>query len=166
MNARIAVSLAQLQKRRRSNKSQTLSRNEPGMKHEQQERHLSSSIDVKKTFILFSIVMLFILGHSLRITMNIAEFVNVEVLSIEREKGCNELSYWHFFSIPISEILLLFNASAHFFVYLFFDKTFQAIAKEHLFSLKNYIQCSFGNPRHHENQRQEMIPLEDKKDGI
>ena len=98
--------------------------------------------------------------------MNIAEFVNAEVLSIEREKGCNELSYWHFFSIPISEILLLFNASAHFFVYLFFDKTFQAIAKARLFSLKHYIQCSFENPRHHENQRQEMIPLEDKEDGI
>ena len=163
MNVRIAVKLAQFQKRQSRRKSQASNNNERSLNNEQQERQHSSSIDVKKTFILFSIVVLFILCHSLRIIMNIAEFVNAEVLSIEREKGCNELSFWHFFSIPISEILLLFNASAHFFVYLFFDKTFQAIAKGRLFSFKHYIKCSLGSPRHHENQRQEMIPLEDKE---
>ena len=96
--------------------------------------------------------------------MNFAEFVNAEILSKERQKGCNELSYWHFFSIPLSEILLLLNASAHFFVYLLFDKTFQEIAKNRLFSLKRFIHCSFENSRQESLQMQERIPLKDKED--
>ena len=164
MNARIAISLQQLQNRRSKNNANRCNKSDSGTKNEQQDRHHSSLHDVKKFFILFSIVVLFILCHSLRITMNFAEFVNAEILSKERQKGCNELSYWHFFSIPLSEILLLLNASAHFFVYLLFDKTFQEIAKNRLFSLKRFIHCSFENSRQEILQMQERIPLKDKED--
>ena len=134
------------------------------MKNDHPDRQHSSMQDVKKFFILFSIVVLFVLGHSLRITMNIAEFVTAEILSKERQKGCNELSFWHFFSIPLSEISLLFNASAHFFVYLFFDKTFQEIAKNTLLSLKNHLHCPHGSSEHESNQRLERQPLKDKEE--
>ena len=88
------------------------------------------NIDVKQTFMLFSIVILFVLCHSLRIIMNTAEFLNFKKLDTEREKGCDGIGFWQHISLPISEFLLLFNSSAHFFVYMVFDKTFKKLLRD------------------------------------
>ena len=76
--------------------------------------------------------------------MNIVEFVNVEWILYEREKGCPELTYWQHISIPLGEVLLLLNSSANFFIYVVFDKTFQLIIVQRFSFLKRCFQCSIS----------------------
>ena len=97
--------------------------------------------DVKQTFMLFSIVILFVFCHALRIIMNTTEFLSREKLEMEHKKGCEGISFWQHISMPLSEVLLLFNSSAHFFVYMFFDKTFQEILKSRFSAVKHACHC-------------------------
>ena len=57
--------------------------------------------------------------------------------------------------MPISEILLLFNSSANFFVFLFFDKGFQLVLKQKLSIFKTCLKTS-------SSLQPETIPLKPK----
>ena len=96
-------------------------------------------VDVKKTFILFSIVAVFVLCHSLRFILNVDEFLNLTQFIEEQEKGCNNPKFWDQILVPLNQILIIINASAHFFIYVFFDHGFQHVLK-HIFIIKSEIQ--------------------------
>jgi hypothetical protein len=72
------------------------------------------------------------------------EFVNLEWILSEREKGCHEMSFWQHISIPLGEVLLLCNSSANFFIYVVFDKAFQMIIVERFSFLKRCFHCSIS----------------------
>ena len=80
---------------------------------------------VQKTRILFSIVILFILFHVLRVILNIEEFITLENQRIAKEMGCEWLQYWTIIAAPISHLLLQINSSINFFIYCFFNNSFR-----------------------------------------
>ena len=86
--------------------------------------------DVKKVFILFSIVIIFVLCHSIRVILNIDEFINLTRFKEEREKGCDGVNFWAQVIVPINQLLIILNSSANFFIYVFFDKGFQQVLRQ------------------------------------
>lgn len=86
-------------------------------------------IDVKKVFILFSIAALFILCHSLRIILNIDELINLTSFKELQKKGCHPVKFWSLVLVPINQLLIIINSSAHFFIYVFVDKGFQQVIR-------------------------------------
>ena len=123
LNIRIYMSLDKFLQRRPSTNSRLF---EP-------ERRLSfhrqQSVDVKKTFILFSIVVILIVCHSLRFILNMEELLRLSLSNEELQDGCEPPHYWEQILIPLSQLLLIMNASVHFFIYGFFDKEFQQVLK-------------------------------------
>ena len=93
--------------------------------HPTSSRGRVKTSDVKKTFILFSIVVIFVVCHSLRIVLNIDEFLNLTRFKEEQEKGCEGVKFWAQIAFSLSQLLLLLNSSANFFIYVFFDQEFQ-----------------------------------------
>ena len=91
------------------------------------------SNDIKKSKILFLIVLVFILCHSIRITMNIIECVTMWNMNIENlkdyeeaeRKGCTGKSIWTRYAKPINRLFLIINATINFFIYVLFDKGFK-----------------------------------------
>ena len=151
LNCRIVSSLQEY-RRRRPIKA-TMKDNDSTIKNKECTRQ---NKDVKQTFILFSIVVLFVVCHALRIVMNVTEMWNLNHFYIKQVKGaCEEMSLWRHISMPISEILLLFNSSVHFFVYLFFDKGFQLVLKQKLSIVKECLTTSSSS-------QPETIPLKPK----
>ena len=105
-------------------------------------------VDEKKTFILFSLIVVFVICHSLRICLNVDEFLNLATFVEEQENGCNNPKFWDQVLVPMNQMLLIINASAHFFIYVFFDHGFQHVLK-HIFIIKSEIQShkvTLGNP--------------------
>ena len=138
MNCRIATSLSEYRQRQPS----VYNKEKGSTNHNSKTNQKATSTDLKQTFMLFSIVILFVICHALRIIMNISEFLNLEKLSIERKKGCDGISFWQHISMPLSEFLLIFNSSTHFFVYVFFDKSFQQVLKDSYATFKEKFKGS------------------------
>ena len=120
LNCRIYTSLKQFVARQPSiNSSQSAS----------SARHHQTN-DVKKVFILFSIVIIFVLCHSIRVILNIDEFINLTRFKEEREKGCDGTNFFSQVIVPINQLLIIINSSANFFIYVFFDKGFQQVLRQ------------------------------------
>ena len=124
-------------------------RRQPSCRHTGQRQLLESNgsfkrqqnLDEKKTFILFSLVTVFVICHSLRIILNVDEFLNLPQFVEELQKGCNTQKFWDQILIPLNQLLLIINASAHFFIYVFFDKGFQHVLKR-LYVVKSQTQSN------------------------
>ena len=86
-------------------------------------------LDEKKIFILFSLVTVFVICHSLRIILNVDEFLNLPQFVKELQKGCKNQKFWDRILIPLNQLFLIINASAHFFIYVFFDHGFQQVLR-------------------------------------
>ena len=96
--------------------------------------------DVKKTFILFWIVVVFVVCHALRIILNVDEFVNLTRFKEIREKGCsNDSKTWVQIAVPINQLLITFNSSANFFIYCIVDPAFQNVLRQ-AFVIRSVIQ--------------------------
>ena len=78
-------------------------------------------------------------NDSLRFILNVDEFLNLTQFIEEQEKGCNNPKFWDQILVPLNQILIIINASAHFFIYVFFDHGFQHVLK-HIFVIKSEIQ--------------------------
>ena len=153
LNCRIASSLHEYRLRR---PIKAMKDNDSSIKNKESTRQ---NKDVKQTFILFSIVILFVFCHALRIIMNITEMWNLNHFYSQHEESgdekCDEMSLWQHISIPISEILLLLNSSSNFFVYMFFDKGFQLVLKEKF----AVLECLFKTS---DSSQPESVPLKQK----
>ena len=96
---------------------------------------------VNRTYIQFSIVVIFVLCHTLRIVLSIDDFLNLDRFKLIQEKGChNANKLWFRIVVPISQLLIILSPSANFFIYSFFDPTFQNILKEAWLYFKNMRQ--------------------------
>ena len=80
---------------------------------------------VQQTMILFSIVVLFVLFHTLRIVLNLEEFSTLEKRKRAKENGCEWLQYWTIIAAAISHLLLQINSSINFVIYCYFNKSFR-----------------------------------------
>ena len=122
-------------------------------------RRRQQMVDVKKTFVLFSIVAVFVLCHSLRFILNVDEFLNLTTFIEEKENGCDNPKFWDSVLVPLNQILIIINASAHFFIYVFFDHGFQHVLQQ-IFIIKTEIQqhkITIGN--NNGNQGTENVEL-------
>ena len=99
-----------------------------------ENRPNKNSSDYRRTLVLFAIVVLFVLCHSLRIILNIEEVAN-HARNKEKEDlmGCSPLRFWAVVLIPISSLLIQVNASANFFIYCFCDTVFKQVLTSKLF---------------------------------
>ena len=80
---------------------------------------------VQQTMILFSIVVLFVLFHTLRIVLNVEEFLTLEKRKRAKETGCEWLQYWTIIAAPLSHLLLQINSSINFVIYCYFNRSFR-----------------------------------------
>ena len=87
--------------------------------------------DVKKTFILFSIVALFAICHSLRVAFNIDEFI-YRMSQITNNQSCRSPRIWAQYVGPFNQLLIILNSSLNFFIYTLFDIEFQHILRKRL----------------------------------
>ena len=100
------------------------------------------SKDIQQAYQLFGIVLLFVLCHLLRVSLNVEEFINMN----KNTQSNNEVSnckppprMWSRAILPpISHFLLQFNSSTNFFVYCFFNKIFRLILKEKCIEFFNF----------------------------
>ena len=62
------------------------------------------------------------------------------------DNGClNADRLWFRILAPISQILIIINASGNFFIYSFFDRTFQNVLNQDWIYIKNLTQRNRGN---------------------
>ena len=86
-----------------------------------------------QTIILFSIVIIFIVCHTLRIILNIEDFIIRKTTVVDLNKNCTYgHPYWYLISMPVSEILLRLNSSINFFIYCAFNNSFRRVLNERI----------------------------------
>ena len=91
-----------------------------------------------QTIILFAIVIIFILCHSLRIILNIEDFVIHRTTMEDLKNSCRYgQPFWVLISHPISETLLKLNSSVNFFIYCAFNNCFRK-------AMRNRFSCVFS----------------------
>lgn len=116
--------------------------------------------DKTQAIVLFAIVLLFLLCHTLRILLNIEDLISHNTKMDEIRKGCFGIRYWVLLAVPVSEILLRLNSSLNFFIYCAFNKSFRGVISANMSKILNacgVCKCKFGqsmrnNPEHHELQ--------------
>ena len=96
-------------------------------------RRPPTTIDNSQSIILFAIVFVFIICHTLRILLNVEDLIYHETRIEEIEKGCKYgTRYWALLAIPFSELLLRLNSSLNFFIYCAFNKSFRNVICTHI----------------------------------
>jgi hypothetical protein len=88
--------------------------------------------EVKQVFILFSIVIILVICHSLRVVLNVDEFIDLTRYKEDIEKGCNIRKFWNEVVVRINQLMIIMNSSANFFIYVCMDKRFQKVLRNGL----------------------------------
>ena len=88
--------------------------------------------DMRQSFVLFAIVGMFFICHSLRIALNIAELVGYEMKQEQWINGCPGIRFWGLIALPISGLMLLINSSTDFFIYCIYDPIFRNILNSYV----------------------------------
>ena len=145
LNARIVTSLKKFKDRKKSfNTSNSLTTNVCET-NKQANSAKSTKTDLKKTFILFGIVILFVLCHSLRVALNVNEFIEVAAQKVASNgEVCRTEGIWKQYAGPFNQLLVIVNSSLNFFIYVFFDNSFQQVLRTHL-QMKNRFHCTSMN---------------------
>ena len=142
LNCRIYSSLSSFMERQPSQQSTAGNSNH--------KRHQAN--DYKKTIILFSIVIMFILGHTLRIVLNIRELLNLTKTKETHQSGCNDTKkYWGRILIPINQLMIIISSSSNFFIYSFFDPAFRQVLRKVC-----TMQCLVQRPGQINDSRREV----------
>ena len=82
-------------------------------------------------------MIVFILCHSLRIVLNINEWVTMEDQIKARELGCSNFRFWSELATKLSHLLLQINSGANFFIYFVLNETFLKVLKQKIANLIN-----------------------------
>ena len=96
---------------------------------------------IQQMWILFSIVILFVLCHILRIVLNIEEFLYLDVRKTlaKENRNCEWLQYWTITASVVSHLLLQINSSINIAIYCYFNHSFR---DEFGGLLRKIIKCS------------------------
>jgi hypothetical protein len=132
LNYNVAVAFKQFKGRQPSNVVNNTHDSERNMTRARR------SNEMNKTKILFLIVLLYVICHSLRVAMNINEFIimtkrNIKDIEDYEEawsNGCLEGSIWTRYGKPINQLLLIINATMNFFIYVFFDNGLKEVLRQ------------------------------------
>ena len=89
----------------------------------------SSNTDRNKTLVLFSISILFAISHSLRVVLNIDEFVYL-MAKMTNNQICTSSRIWTKYVGPFNQLFIILNSSLNFFIYVFFDSRFQQVLRK------------------------------------
>ena len=122
LNFNIYIKFKQFQRRQPSLRLANNAPTERQLKVRKREKDM-----VQQTRILFVIVILFVLSHVLRITLNIEEFITLEDSNKAKDNGCIWIIFWTYLAAPISHILLLINSSVNLFIYCYFNQSFRDV---------------------------------------
>ena len=94
--------------------------------------------DVQQAMASFGIVMSFVLCHSIRVYLNVYEWMNINEhdTKIENAKDCVATSVKLFSNVPsVSHFLLQLNGSANFVIYFVYNKTFRDVVWSKFYSI-------------------------------
>ena len=104
----------------------------------QNTRNNQPDIDKSQSVILLAIVLIFIICHTLRIFLNIEDWIHNKTRIEEMKKGCTYgTRYWVLLTILTSEILLRLNSSLNFFIYFAFNNSFRSVICRHISKMLN-----------------------------
>ena len=112
----------------------------------------------QQTVILHAIVIVFILCHSLRIVLNINEWVTMEDQIKAREFGCPNFRLWSSLATPLSHLLLQINSGANFFIYFVLNETFLRVFKQKIDNLITFIRNNIVFNKQISNQERRNEP--------
>ena len=138
LNCKIISSLKKVSERKKSlrTKKSTASTDALCSPNNNPTSHLDT--DMKKTFILFSIVALFVICHSLRVAFNIDEFI-YRMRQLANSQFCRSPRIWTRYLGPFNQLFIILNSSLNFFIYTVFDNGFQGTLRSSL-KLKSHVQ--------------------------
>ena len=142
LNARIVTSLKEFKDRKKCIKTSNSLNASVAETNKQTNSTKNTKTDLKKTFILFGIVILFVLCHSLRVALNVNEFIEIAAQKVESNgEVCRTEGMWKEYAGPFNQLLVIVNSSLNFFIYVFFDNAFQQVLKKHL-QIKHQFHCT------------------------
>ena len=99
-----------------------------------------SNTDRNKTFVLFSISILFAISHSLRVVLNVDEFVYL-MAKMTNNQICTSSRIWTKYVGPFNQLFIILNSSLNFFIYVFFDGRFQQVLRKIVKTKDNSSTC-------------------------
>jgi len=85
--------------------------------------------EVRQTFVLFAIVVLFLICHALRVILNVEEFVNLGKQNKEVAQGCTGEEFWTLIAIPVASLLIQVNSGTNFFIYCVLSDQFREVLR-------------------------------------
>ena len=102
----------------------------------------------EQTIIIFSLVAMFFCGHIFRAVLNVQELIYFDWTTKELAKGCHGVKFWAMILVPVSEVMLLANSSANFFIYYLFHNDFRNVIKYQYDKIRCYIVSKFESSEH------------------
>ena len=159
-NYKIYKGLQYRRMKRASINPNAISRNNRTINRRQVEKN-NRRKEARQTFILFAIVALFVMCHSLRVVLNIDEFINLETYFEKQKQGCAGIRFWTILASPISTLLLQINSGSPFFIYCFYDNAFKEALKSKLTNTSVYVQNTsraIPTTSHWPQSNMEIIP--------
>ena len=109
-------------------------------KESQEDKELKNQRN--QTIILLSIVIIFLVCHSLRIILNFHDLVTHKNMFQSSENDCRHgHPYWVNIAHPISETFLKLNSVANFFIYCTFNNRFRKVAKKKFSKVVSICGC-------------------------
>lgn len=105
-----------------------------------------TSNEKNKTKILFLVVFMFILCHSVRVIMNVNEFITMTKRNIRdyedfeeaRSKGCHPATALTRYFKPINQLLVIINSIVNPFIYVIFDSSLRIVLRQTVFPVVRF----------------------------
>ena len=132
LNCKIISSLKKFSENKKLMRTRNPTTNTESSSHNNNQSTSNSNTDLKKTFILFSIVVLFALCHSLRVAFNIDEFIYRMRQNTTGYRSCRSTRIWTKYVGPFNALSIILNSSLNFFIYALFDTGFQQVLRKRL----------------------------------
>ena len=93
----------------------------------------------EQSLIVVGLIMIFIFCHTLRGILNAQELFYFDWSAHDIENGCYGVKFWAMTLVPISEVMILINSCANFFLHYLFHKDFRAVFMKQ----KSGLHCGF-----------------------
>ena len=113
-----------------------------------QESHEENRNDHSQSIVFIWIVISFLVCHTPRIGLNIEEMIsdNDKIQTMAKAKAlgtrCIGVNFWAMIATDYYYLLLCIHPIMNFFIYCYFNKTFQEVLKSYLCSFPSTFQCS------------------------
>ena len=131
---------------RKFERKRSFRRQESIQKEKKKDTHEEKELKNQRnqTIILFSIVIIFLVCHCLRIVLNAHDLATHKNMLQSSEENCTHgHPYWVNIGHPISETFLKLNSIANFFIYCAFNNRFRKAVKNRLWKI--FDLCGIGN---------------------